>query len=184
MVQKANTETSAHDATCRGFPGPMRSYGCFTKLCQQGSEKDMRKPWTTVDALDYGGTMSLLKEIRSHPFSGCAHALQCKAALRGDIWAIPLSSKQFVFLQEGSDPFIVGGRGDAVGRQGLEEGDQRLETEQAAASHVGPLSSFDVYFPGLPPAAACSANNAGLLGMPCTAPPACCSRLTLPMAGL
>lgn len=144
----------------------------------------MRKAWTTVDALDYGGTMCLLKEIRSRPFSGCAHALQCKAVLWGNIWAIPLFQKAIHFPEGGQRSIHCGGQGDTVGRQGLEEGDQRLETEQAAASHVGPLSSFDVCFPGLPPAAVCSANNAALLGMPCTAPPACCSWVTLPIAGL
>lgn len=104
--------------------------------------------------------MSLLKEIRSPPFSGCAHTLECKALLWGNIWAIPFFIRQFIFLTEENDPFIVGGQGDTVKKQAMEEGDQRLETEQAATSHVGLLSSFDVYFPGVLPAPVCAANNA------------------------
>lgn len=53
---------------------------------------------------------------------------------------------------EGNDPFIVGGQGDTERKRHLEEGDQRLETEPAATSHIGLLSSFSVYFPGMPPA--------------------------------
>lgn len=68
--------------------------------------------------------------------------------------------RQFIFLTEENDPFIVGGQGDTVKKQAIEEGDQRLETEQAATSHVGLLSSFDVYFPGVLPAPVCAANNA------------------------
>lgn len=53
---------------------------------------------------------------------------------------------------EGNDLCIVGGQRDAVRKHHLEEGDQRLETELAATSHIGLLSSFSVYFPGMPPA--------------------------------
>lgn len=53
---------------------------------------------------------------------------------------------------ECNDPFIVGGQGDTERKRHLEEGDQRLETEPAATSHIGLLSSFSVYFPGMPPA--------------------------------
>lgn len=120
----------------------------------------MRKPWAIVDAPDYEAAMSLLKEIRSPSFSGCAHTLECKAVLWGNIWTISFFIRQFIFPTEGNDPFIVGGQGDIVKKQGLEEGDQRLETERAATSHIGLLSSFDVYFPGVPPAPVCAANNA------------------------
>lgn len=120
----------------------------------------MRKPRTIADAPDYEAAMILLKEIRSPPFSGCAHTLECKAVLWGNIWAIPFIRRQFIFPVEGNDPFIVGGQGDTVRKQGLEEGDQRLETEQAATSHIGLLSSFNVYFLGVLPAPVCAANKA------------------------
>lgn len=129
------------------------------ECCISKTQKDMRKPQAIADAPDYEAAMILLKQIRSPPFSGCAHTLECKAVLWGNIWAIPFIRRQFIFPVEGNDPFIVGGQGDTVRKQGL-EGDQRLETEQAATSHIGLLSSFDVYFLGVPPAAACAANNA------------------------
>lgn len=57
-----------------------------------------------------------------------------------------------MFPTEGDDPFTLGGQGDAARKQGLEEGDQRLETEQAVTSRTGLLSASRVYFPGVPPA--------------------------------
>lgn len=53
---------------------------------------------------------------------------------------------------EGNDVCMVGGQGDAVRKHHLEEGDQKLETELAATSHIGLVSSSSVYFLGTPPA--------------------------------
>lgn len=53
---------------------------------------------------------------------------------------------------EANDVCMVGGQGDAVRKHHLEEGDQKLETELAATSHIGLLSSSSVYFLGTPPA--------------------------------
>ena len=181
-MQGTNTETSKHDAACCGISVLMRWYGHLKELYQEDSEKDMRRPWAIVDAPDCEAAMSLLKEIRSPPFSGCAHTLECKAVLWGNIWAIPFFIRQFISLMEGNDPFIVGGQGDTVKKQGLEEGDQRLETKQAANLPHWPAFIFRCLFPGRAASSCvcCQQCSAAPLGMPCTVPSACHSWVTLP----
>lgn len=113
--------------------------------------KDIRNSWTVVGAPNYEAAMTLFEEIRSPPFSGCACTLEWKAAPWGYFWATPSFLRQLIFRREGNDLCTVGGQGDAVRKHHLEEGDQKLETEPAATSHIGLLSSFSVYFPGMPP---------------------------------
>lgn len=119
----------------------------------------MSKSGAIVDAPDYEAAMSLLKEVRSRPFSGCAHTLECKASLWGIIWAIS-SFIMAIHFPDGRQRSIHSERTRGYWGNGLEEGDQRLESEQAATSHIGLLSSFNVYFPGMPPAPVFAANNA------------------------
>lgn len=137
----------------------------------------MRKPWTVVGAPNYEAAMSLLEEIRSPPFSGCAHTLEWKAIPWGNFWATPSFIRQLIFLMEGNDLCIVGGQGDALRKHHLEEGDQRLETELAATSHIGLLSSFSVYFPGTPPARGVCCQQCSAAGH------AVHSALSLPLLG-
>lgn len=162
-MQQASADASAHNAISCGISVAMHQYEHLKKLYQCDSEKDTRKPGTTMDTPDYEDAVSV--SIKGNQITSslrmCTHSPMQSSSLGKHLGNPLFFLRQFIFLKESNDPFVVSGQGDTARRQGLEEGDQRLETNPAA-SHIGLLSSFHVYLPDLPPAAACSASSAVL----------------------
>lgn len=99
----------------------------------------------------------------------CTHPPMQSSSLGKHLGNPLLLLRQFIFLKETNDPFIVSGQGDTVRRSSLEKGDESLETKPAAISHIDLLSSFHIYLPDLLPAAVCSASSAVLHCWACCA---------------